>query len=65
MNKEEKGCCRGLKECNYQILISKAMLQECKGRKKNLCVAWFDLSQSFCQSALQLDNQILGVNSDQ
>jgi hypothetical protein len=32
--KEQKGSCRGSKECKDQLLISKAILQECKHRKK-------------------------------
>jgi hypothetical protein len=36
MSKEQKGCCRGLKGCKDQILLSKATLQECKSRKKNI-----------------------------
>jgi len=42
MPKEKKGCCRGSKGCKDQLLISKAILQECKRRKKNLCMAWID-----------------------
>jgi hypothetical protein len=34
MPKEQKGCSRGSKECKDQLLISKAILQECKSRKK-------------------------------
>jgi len=41
MPKEQKGCCRGSKGCKDQLLISKAILQECKRRKKN-CV-WHGL----------------------
>ena len=40
MLKEQKGCCRGSKGCKDQLLISKAILQECKSRKKNVCMAW-------------------------
>jgi len=40
MPKEQKGCCSGSKGCKDQLLISKAILQECKNRKKNLCMAW-------------------------
>jgi len=36
MPKELKGCCSGSKECKDQLLISKAILQECKCRNKNL-----------------------------
>jgi len=32
--KEQKGCCRGSKGCKNQLLISKAILQECKCKKK-------------------------------
>jgi hypothetical protein len=42
MPKEQKGCCRGSKGCKDQLLISKSILQECKCRKKNLCMAWID-----------------------
>jgi hypothetical protein len=31
--KEQKGCCNGTKGCKDQLLISKAILRECKGRK--------------------------------
>jgi hypothetical protein len=34
MPKEQKGCCRGSKGCKDELLISKAILQECKRRKK-------------------------------
>jgi hypothetical protein len=36
--KEQKGCCRGSKKYKDQLLILKAILQECKRRKKNLCL---------------------------
>jgi len=39
---EQKECCRGLKGCKDQLLISKAILQECKSKKKNVCRAWID-----------------------
>ena len=32
--KEQKGCYKGSKGCKDQLLISKAVLQECKRRKK-------------------------------
>jgi hypothetical protein len=35
--KEQKGCSRGSKGCKDQLLISKAILQERKSRKK-ICV---------------------------
>jgi hypothetical protein len=39
MPKEQKGCCRASKGCKEQLLISKAILQECKRRKKKFCMA--------------------------
>jgi hypothetical protein len=42
MPKEQKGCYRGSKGCKDQLLISKAILQECKRREKNNCV-WHGL----------------------
>ena len=37
MPKEQKGYCSESKGCKDQLIISKAILQECKRRKKN-CV---------------------------
>jgi hypothetical protein len=47
MPKEQKGCCRESKGCKDQLLISKAILQECKRRKKYLCMAWIDYQKAF------------------
>jgi hypothetical protein len=46
MPKEQKVCCRGSKGCKDQLLISKAILRECKCRKKKICVR-HGLSESF------------------
>jgi hypothetical protein len=46
MSKKQRGCCKGSKECKDQLLISKA-IQECKRRKKNLCMAWTDYQKAF------------------
>ena len=47
MPKEYKGCCSRSQECKDQLLISKAILHECKHRKKNLCLAWIDCQKAF------------------
>jgi hypothetical protein len=47
MPKEKKGCCKGSKECKDRLLISKAVLQECKCRNKNLYMAWIDYQKVF------------------
>jgi hypothetical protein len=41
--KEQKGCHSGTNGCKDQLLISKAILQECKRRKQNLSMAWIDI----------------------
>ena len=46
IQKEQKGCNRGSKECKDQLLISKEILQECKRRKK-LSMAWIDYQKAF------------------
>jgi hypothetical protein len=45
--KEQKGCRSGTKGCKDQLLLSKAILQECKCRKKILSMAWFDYQKAF------------------
>jgi hypothetical protein len=45
--KEQKGCCIRTKGCKDQLLISKAILQECKCRKKNLSMARTDYQKVF------------------
>jgi len=47
MPKDQKGCCRRPKGCKDQLLISKAILQECKCKKKNLCMAWIVYQKAF------------------
>ena len=47
MPKEQKGCCRGSKGCKDQLLTTKAILPECKNRKKNICLAWIDYQTAF------------------
>ena len=47
MSKERKGCSGGLKGYKDQLLTSKAMLQESKSRKNNVCMAWIDYQRAF------------------
>ena len=47
MPQGQKGCCRGSKECKDQLLISKAILQEYKCRKKKVYMAWIDYQKAF------------------
>jgi hypothetical protein len=45
--KEQKGGCSGTKGCKYHLLLSKAILQECKRKNKNLSMAWIDYQKAF------------------
>jgi hypothetical protein len=38
IHKEQEGCCGGPKGCKGQLLITKAILQESKSQKKNVCM---------------------------
>jgi hypothetical protein len=58
MPKKQKVCFRGSKGCKDQLLISKAILQECKSRKKNLCVAWTEY-QKLLYCTTQPDKRLL------
>jgi hypothetical protein len=63
---EQKGCCRGTRRCKDQLLISKAILQECKCKKKNLCLAWIDYEKSFDRvphSWIIKSLEIIGINT--
>jgi len=46
MSKEQKGCRRRSNGCKDQLLISTAILQKCKRRKKNVCMVWLDCQQT-------------------
>jgi hypothetical protein len=66
MPKEQKRCCRGLKGCKDQLLISKAISQECKRRKKNLCMAWIDYQKAFdrvLHSWIINSLELIGINN--
>jgi hypothetical protein len=66
MPKEQKGCCSGSKGYKDQLLISKAILQECKRRKKNLCMAWIDYQKAFDRvprSWIIKSLELIGINN--
>jgi hypothetical protein len=46
MPKEQTRCGTGSEQCTDQLQISKAILQECKISKKNLCVEWLDYGKT-------------------
>jgi flavorubredoxin len=64
--KEQKGCRRGTKGCKDQLLISKAILQECKRRKKNLSMVWIDYQKAFDRvphSWIIKSLELIGINN--
>jgi hypothetical protein len=42
LSAEQKGCHSGSKGCKDQLLISKAILEDYKKRRKNLNMTWID-----------------------
>jgi hypothetical protein len=44
---EQKGCHSGSKGCKDQLLISKAIFEDHKKRRKNLNIAWIDYQKAF------------------
>jgi hypothetical protein len=49
-----------------QLLISKAILQECKCRNKNLCMAWIDYQKAFDKvphSWIIKSLELIGINN--
>jgi hypothetical protein len=65
--KAQRGCCRGSKGCKDQLLISKAILQERKRKKKKkLCMAWIDYQKPFNRvphSWIIKSLEIIGINT--
>jgi hypothetical protein len=64
--KEQKGCFSRTKGCKDQQLISKAILQECKHRKKNLSMVWIDYQKAFDRvphSWIIKSLELLGINN--
>ena len=44
---EQKGCHPGSKGCKDQLMISKAIYEDCRRRNKNLSRAWIDYQKVF------------------
>jgi hypothetical protein len=55
--KQQKGCCRGSKGCKYQLLISKAIFQEYKSRKKNVFMAQINYHMSYWKTSMCLHTE--------
>jgi len=44
---EQKGCHPGIKGYKDQLMISKAMHEDCRRRNMNLSIAWIDYQKTF------------------
>jgi hypothetical protein len=63
---EQKGCHPGSKGCKDQLMISKAIYEDCSRRNKNLSIAWIDYQKAFDSvphSWVEKSIELLGVNS--
>jgi hypothetical protein len=64
--KEQKGCRSRTKGCKDQLVISKAILQECKSRTKNSSMAWIDYQKAFDRvppSWIIKSLELIGINN--
>jgi hypothetical protein len=63
---EQKGNHSGNRGCKDQLLISKAIFEDSKKRKKNLSIAWIDYQKAFDSvphSWIEKSIELLGVNN--
>jgi uncharacterized protein YukE len=63
---EQKGCHSGSKGCKDQLLISNAILEDCKKRRKNLNMAWIGYQKAFDsvqQSWIEKSTELIGANN--
>ena len=44
---EERGCARNSYECKDQLMINKAIIEDCKKKRKNLSMAWIAYKKAF------------------
>jgi ATP-dependent Lon protease len=66
MPKEQRECCSGSKGCKDQLHIFIAVLQECKSRRKALCMACTDYQKvldSVSLSWLIKSLELIGINN--
>jgi hypothetical protein len=63
---EQKGYYPGSKGCKEQLMVLKAIYEDCRRRKKNLSIAWIDYQKAFDtvpHSCLEKSIEFVGVNS--
>ena len=72
---EQKGCIRDRMGTKDQLLINKAILEDCKRRQRNMSMAWIDYSKAFdsvphswiikCLRLYKVDERIIEMMGDQ
>ena len=63
---EQKGCHPGSKGCKDQLMISKAIYEDCRRRNKKLSIAWIDYQKAFDSvphSWVEKSIELVGVDS--
>src|SRR5215475_13270131 len=63
---EQKGCHPGSIGCKDQLMISKAIYEDCRRRNKNLSIAWIDNQKAFDSIPdgwVEKSIELVGVNS--
>ena len=63
---EHKGSHPGSKGCKDQLMISKAIYEDCRRRNKNLRIVWIDYRKAFDSvphSWVEKSIELVGVNS--
>jgi hypothetical protein len=63
---EQNGCYLGSKGCKDKLIVSSAIYEDCRRRKKNLSIAWIDYQKAFdsvSPSWLEKSRELVGVNS--
>jgi len=63
---QQKGCHPGSKGCKDQLMISKAIYEDCRRRNKNISIAWIDYQKAFdsvLHSWVEKSIELVGVNS--
>ena len=63
---EQEGCQPGSKVCKDQLMVSKAIYEECRRRNKNLSTVWIDYQKAFDSVPhrwVEKSIALVGVNS--
>ena len=75
LEEEQKGCIKKKLGAKHQLLINKAILEDCRKRQRNLSMAWIDYKKAFdsvphswimrCLELYKIDEEIRSFLSNQ